>query len=162
MRRVRAAVLKDLGLPEDMFTFVNFPTRYDCRQAQAALQGSGISCPRLPDYAWRLWDYWERHLDPALFVDRSLRGTVAGKVVLITGGSSGIGLAAATKFAYAGAITIICARDEAKLTAARLEAGVDAPAWQRMRGSCVITDTKRIRGCRAAAPRPAVSRGRAP
>ena len=42
-------------------------------------------------------------------IDHSLRGTVAGKVVLVTGGSSGIGLAAACKFAEAGAITVICA-----------------------------------------------------
>ena len=53
--------------------------------------------PALEDYAWRLWDYWERRLDPDLFVDRTLRGRVAGHVVLITGGSSGIGLAAATE-----------------------------------------------------------------
>ncbi len=121
VRRIKGAVLKDLGLPEDMLTFINFPTRYDCREALAALKGSGIECPKLPDYAWRLWDYWERHLDPALKIDHSLRGTVAGKVVLITGGSSGIGLAAACKFAEAGAITVICARDEAKLVEAKRE-----------------------------------------
>ncbi len=115
VRRVRAAVMKDLGLPDDMFTFINFPTRYDCRDTTAALKGSGIACPNLKDYAWRLWDYWERHLDPDLFIDRSLKGTVGGKVVLVTGGSSGIGLAAAMKFAEAGAITIICARDADKL-----------------------------------------------
>ncbi len=121
VRRVRAAVMKDLGLPDDMFTFINFPTRYDCRETKLALQGSGIVCPELPDYAWRLWDYWERHLDPALKIDHTLRGTVAGKVVLVTGGSSGIGLAAAAKFAEAGAITIICARDADKLAAAKKE-----------------------------------------
>ncbi len=119
VRRVRNAVMKDLGLPEDIFTFVNYPTRFDCRETEAALKGSGIACPRLDDYAWRLWDYWERHLDPALQIDRSLRGTVGGKVVLVTGGSSGIGLAAAVKFAEAGAITLICARDENKLAEAR-------------------------------------------
>ena len=121
VRRVRAAIMKDLGLPDDMMTFINFPTRYDCRETVGALKGSGIECPNLHDYAWRLWDYWERHLDPALLIDRSLRGTVAGKVVLVTGGSSGIGLAAAVKFAKAGAITVICARDEAKLVEARRE-----------------------------------------
>ena len=121
VRRVRAAIMKDLGLPDDMMTFINFPTRYDCRETVGALKGSGIECPNLHDYAWRLWDYWERHLDPALLIDRSLRGTVAGKVVLVTGGSSGIGLAAAVKFAKAGAITVICARDEAKLAEARRE-----------------------------------------
>jgi NAD(P)-dependent dehydrogenase (short-subunit alcohol dehydrogenase family) len=130
VRRVRAAVMKDLGLPDDMFTFINFPTRYDCRETTAALKGSDIACPNLHDYAWRLWDYWERHLDPALLIDKSLRGTVAGKVVLVTGGSSGIGLAAAVKFAKAGAVTVICARDEAKLAEAKkeilAEAGKDA------------------------------------
>jgi NAD(P)-dependent dehydrogenase (short-subunit alcohol dehydrogenase family) len=121
VRRVRHAVMKDLGLPDDILTFVNYPTRFDCRDAQAALKGSGIACPNLRDYAWRLWDYWERHLDPALLIDRSLRGTVAGKVVLVTGGSSGIGLAAAKKFAEAGAVTLICARDADKLEEARKE-----------------------------------------
>ena len=122
VRRVRNAIMKDLGLPEDMLTFVNYPTRFDCRETLAALKGSGLSCPNLKDYAWRLWDYWERHLDPELFIDRSLKGTVGGKVVLSTGGSSGIGLAAAHKFAEAGATTIICGRDQAKLDEACAEA----------------------------------------
>ena len=122
VRRVRNAVMKDLGLPEDMLTFVNYPTRFDCRETLAALKGSGVECPNLKDYAWRLWDYWERHLDPELFIDRTLKGTVAGKVVLITGGSSGIGLAAAHKFAEAGATTIICGRDQDKLDEACAEA----------------------------------------
>ncbi len=134
VRRVREAIMKDLGLPDDMMTFINFPTRYDCRATLAALKGSGIECPNLRDYAWVLWDYWERHLDPALLIDHSLRGTVAGKVVLVTGGSSGIGLAAAVKFAKAGAITIICARDEAKLLVAKNEILAEAG-----KGAIVVT-----------------------
>jgi NAD(P)-dependent dehydrogenase (short-subunit alcohol dehydrogenase family) len=133
VRRIRAAVMKDLGLPEDILTFLNWPTRYDRRELDKALQGSGIECPNLRDYAWVLWDYWERHLDPDLFIDRSLKGTVGGKVVLVTGGSSGIGLAAAKKFAEAGAITIICARGEDKLAEAvqevREHAGKDAKVY---------------------------------
>lgn len=121
MQRIRSALMKDLGLPDDVMQFINYPTRFDNRDAVAALRGSGIACPRLEDYAWRIWDYWERHLDPDLSIDRTLRGQVAGKVVLVTGGSSGIGLAAAHKLAEAGAVTIICGRDEDKLAQAKKE-----------------------------------------
>ena len=128
VRRVRNAVMKDLGLPDDILQFVNYPTRFDCRETLKALEGSGIACPRLEDYAWVLWDYWERHLDPDLFIDRTLKGQVSGKVVLITGGSSGIGLATARKIAAAGATTVICGRDEAKLDEARRLAEADGHA----------------------------------
>jgi NAD(P)-dependent dehydrogenase (short-subunit alcohol dehydrogenase family) len=133
VRRLYRAVIKDLGVPEDILQFVNYPTRFDRRETDAALKGSGVECPNLHDYAWRLWDYWERHLDPALFIDRSLKGTVGGKVVLVTGGSSGIGLSAAVKFAEAGAVTIICARGEDKLAEAvkeiKAQAGQDAQVF---------------------------------
>jgi NAD(P)-dependent dehydrogenase (short-subunit alcohol dehydrogenase family) len=122
VRRVRNAVMQDLGLPDDILTFINYPTRFDRRDTDAMLKGSGVECPNLKDYAWKLWDYWERHLDPDLHIDRTLKGTVGGKVVLVTGGSSGIGLAAAHKFAEAGAITLICGRDQAKLDEACVEA----------------------------------------
>ena len=87
------------------------------RHAGRAQGQSASRCPNLKDYAWRLWDYWERHLDPdAAHRPLAASGTVGGKVVLVTGGSSGIGLAAAcTSFAEAGAITVICGRDQDKL-----------------------------------------------
>ena len=147
VRRIRNAVMKDLGLPEDIFTFVNYPTRFDRRETDAALKGSGIECPNLHDYAWRLWDYWERHLDPDLFIDRSLKGTVGGKVVLVTGGSSGIGLAAAIKFAQAGAVTVICGRDADKLEQAEGEIRQAAGAQAQVFGYSVdIADPE---GCDA-------------
>ncbi len=121
VRRIRTALMKDLGLPDDILTFVNYPTRFDAREAQAALKGTGIEVPPLQSYAWRLWDYWERHLDPDLAIDRTLRGQVRNKVVLITGGSSGIGLATAHKVAAAGATVLIVARDPEKLAEARKE-----------------------------------------
>ena len=39
VRRVRNAVLKDLRLPEDILTFINFPTRYDCRRDAGGAEG---------------------------------------------------------------------------------------------------------------------------
>jgi NAD(P)-dependent dehydrogenase (short-subunit alcohol dehydrogenase family) len=122
VRRIKRAVMKDLGLPDDIFQFVNYPTRFDAREAQKLLEPAGIRVPHIEDYAWRLWDYWERHLDPELHIDRSLAGRVAGKTVVVTGGSAGIGKATALKLASAGARTIIIGRDVEKLNEACAEA----------------------------------------
>ncbi len=115
LRRMGEQLLKDYGLPPGILKFIDYPTRFDCTQAQRALQGSGIEVPPLEDYAWKLWDYWERNLDPDLFIERNLRHAVEGKVVLITGGGAGIGKATALKLAGAGASVIVVDRDEAPL-----------------------------------------------
>ena len=114
-RRISRQVMKDLGLPPEILKFINYPTRFDSRETERALKGTGIKVPPLDGYAWRLWDYWERHLDPDLFIDRSLRGHVEDKVVVVTGGSSGIGHATAVMMARAGARVAIVARDKEKL-----------------------------------------------
>jgi len=118
VRRIYRHVLNDLGMPPDVMKFINYPTKFDCRDTLKALKGTGIRVPQLDDYAWRLWDYWERNLDPELFIDRSLRGHVEGKVVVITGGSSGIGLATSVMMAQAGARVAMVARDPEKLNEA--------------------------------------------
>ncbi|MGQ0384194.1 MAG: SDR family oxidoreductase [Gammaproteobacteria bacterium] len=120
-QQVLDTILRDLRVPRDVLQFFNWETRFDSTRTQRLLEGSDIRVPPLEDYAWRLWDYWERHLDPDLSLDRSLAGAVRGKVVLITGGSSGIGLAAAERCADAGATVLIAARDPDKLEAARAQ-----------------------------------------
>lgn len=121
VRRFVGMLLRDFKIPKATLKFLTYPTRFDNREAERALKGSGIQVPPLEGYAWRLWDYWERHLDPDLFVDRTLKGKVRNKVVVITGGSSGIGLATAQRVAEAGAITVIVARGEGELFKARDE-----------------------------------------
>jgi NAD(P)-dependent dehydrogenase (short-subunit alcohol dehydrogenase family) len=147
-------VLADFGIPRSVLTYVNYPTSFDSRQAQAALVGTDIRVPPLEAYADELWDYWERHLDPDLFRDRTLVGAVRGRagavggvtqvveqqipdewlrlarrvlgtdsleqavrgrVVLVTGASSGIGRSAALKIADAGGIVLLVARTAEKL-----------------------------------------------
>jgi NAD(P)-dependent dehydrogenase (short-subunit alcohol dehydrogenase family) len=152
VRRIKNAVMKDLGLPDDMLQFVNYPTRFDCRETTALLKGTKIECPRLEDYAYRLWDYWERNLDPDLFIDRTLKGQVGGKVVLVTGGSSGIGLAAAHKIAAAGAITVIVGREQEKLDAAKQEIETALKESDNQNGGQVVTcsaDLASMDGCDA-------------
>ncbi len=121
VRRVRNVLMKELGLPDDILDFVNYPTRFDSRETERALKGTRIAVPPLEDYAWRLWDYWERHLDPDLFIDRSLSGRVKGQVVVVTGASSGIGKAVALRLAEAGAIVVTMARRKEVLEAAAAE-----------------------------------------
>ena len=115
VKRITDTILNDLGIPRSVLTYVNYPTSFDCREAQAALEGTDISVPPLETYAGKIWDYWERNLDPDLFKDRSLAGSVAGRTVLITGASSGIGEAAAFQVAEAGAKVLLVARTQEKL-----------------------------------------------
>ena len=121
IKRMMRAVLTDLGIPKDIFQFINWPTRYDNREAAKVLKGSGITVPPLASYAAKIWDYWERNLDPDLFIDRSLGARVKDKVIVVTGGSSGIGKATAIKMAGAGAKVILVARGEEKLLETKQE-----------------------------------------
>ncbi len=120
-KRVMKAGLGELGIPAGVLNYFSYPTHFDSTQAQAALEGSGIAVPPLESYADRIWDYWERNLDPDLFKDRSLSAAVRGKVVLITGASSGIGKATAVKVADAGATVLLVARSIEKLEETKLE-----------------------------------------
>ena len=147
-------VLSDFGIPRSVLTYINYPTQFDSRQAQAALAGTDIRVPPLDAYADKLWDYWERHLDPDLYEDRTLVGAVRGRrglvsgtaqiaeqqvpdellrlvrrvrgrasleaavrgrVVMVTGASSGIGKAASMQIADAGGIVLLVARTAEKL-----------------------------------------------
>ena len=133
IKRLTSAVLDDMGIPRSVLSFINYPTRFDARETERALKGTGIEVPRLESYAPVIWDFWERHLDPDLFKDHSLKGTVEGKVCVITGATSGIGLATAEKLSEAGAILVIGARTKEKLdeVAAALEAkGGSVHAYQ--------------------------------
>ena len=114
-RRAAKIALDQLGIPPSVLGYVNYPTSFDSTETQAALAGTGIEVPPLETYAARIWDYWERNLDPDLFKDRSLSAAVRGKVVLITGASSGIGKATAVKVADAGATVLLVARSVEKL-----------------------------------------------
>ena len=121
VKKITDQVLADFGIPRSVLVYINYPTSFDSTNTQKALEGTGISVPPLPSYADKLWDYWERNLDPDLFKDRSLSGAIGGKVVLITGASSGIGKATAIKAGAAGAEVLLVARTPEKLEETRAE-----------------------------------------
>ncbi len=107
--------------PEEVVEHVGFTAQFDTRDTERALKGSGIEVPPLDSYADKLWDYWERQLDPDLFKDRSFEAIINGKTVLITGASSGIGRATAVKVAAAGGIPLLVARGVEKLEELKAE-----------------------------------------
>jgi short-subunit dehydrogenase len=125
LKDVRRTMLADLGIPDQVLGNMALVPRFDGRDTQRALAGTGIEVPPLETYATKLWDYWERNLDPDLFKDRSFEGAVNGKTVVITGASSGIGRAAALKIAKAGGIPILVARTQEKLDEVKDEIGRD-------------------------------------
>jgi len=121
LKGVRRTLLADLGIPDSVIGYVGLAATFDARDTQRALSGSGIEVPELSEYAWRLWDHWERYLDPDLYKDRSFEHAINGRTVVITGASSGIGRAAALKVAAAGGIPLLVARGQEKLDETRAE-----------------------------------------
>ena len=138
VKRITDQVLADLGIPRSVLVYINYPTSFDSTNTQKALEGTEISVPPLPSYADRLWDYWERNLDPDLFKDRSLSGAIGGKTVMITGASSGIGKAAAIKSAAAGATVLLVARTPEKLEETKAE--IEAAGGEAHIHRCDLSD----------------------
>jgi NAD(P)-dependent dehydrogenase (short-subunit alcohol dehydrogenase family)/thioester reductase-like protein len=121
-RQVRNITLRELGIPEEVLAHVELKPRFDTRETERALRGSALEQPPpLHDYAGRLWDYWEREMDPGLARGRTLKEELGGKHVMITGASSGIGHAAALKIAAAGGVPLLVARNVEKLEEVRAE-----------------------------------------
>lgn len=121
--------LKALGLPRQMVSYLDNPTRFDCTETLRELEGSGLSVPPIERYAKKLWDYWERNFSEAATANRKLRRSVNGKVVVITGASSGIGEVVAHRVGRAGATVVLVSRTKSKLDMIRdeiVDAGGDA------------------------------------
>ncbi|MEA2192106.1 MAG: hypothetical protein QOI73_2227 [Solirubrobacteraceae bacterium] len=121
LREVRRTLLADLGIPEEVVAHMALRPQFDTRDTERALAGTGIEVPELHTYADRLWDFWERRLDPDLYKDRTFGHLINGRTVVITGASSGIGRATALKVAAAGGIPLLVARGVEKLEALREE-----------------------------------------
>ncbi|HQY71675.1 MAG TPA: SDR family oxidoreductase, partial [Pseudomonadales bacterium] len=133
--RALGAVMEKYGIPEESLKFVGYPTRFDSTKTRKLLARGGIECPPFESYADVIWEYWEEHLAPEARPRRGrspswvrrleralgrsdprrLARAVKGKVVVVTGASSGIGRDCALKLAAAGAIVVLAARTPEKL-----------------------------------------------
>ena len=138
VKTARREVLADMGIPESVLPYVNWRSSFDTRETEAALAKTGIRCPPLEEYVWKIWDYWERYMDPDLFQDRTLHGRIGGKVAMVTGASSGIGETLAIRLAEAGAKVLLVARSREKLEA--VQQAIDRRGGESLIHTCDLSD----------------------
>lgn len=62
-RLMGTGVGRALGIAPELIDYFDHPSHYDASRTQAALEGTGITCPRLPDYASTMIEYMNAHTD---------------------------------------------------------------------------------------------------
>ncbi|MGB5324526.1 MAG: SDR family oxidoreductase [Pseudomonadales bacterium] len=132
VKKLGEQLIERMGVPSQVLGYINYPTLYDNRETSDLLEAGGIVCPPFDSYAEVIWNYWLNFLHEdggsireeinALFNDvvgsyslRGLRRKVGGKVVVVTGATSGIGKECALRLAQAGAEVVLVARTLEKL-----------------------------------------------
>jgi NAD(P)-dependent dehydrogenase (short-subunit alcohol dehydrogenase family)/thioester reductase-like protein len=138
----RDVLLDQLGIPLEVLPHVAFHSHFDTSRTQAALAGTDIDVPQLKAYAPVLWKYWTEHLYRNRARDAREGGPLAGRRVVITGASSGIGEATALAVAAAGGVPILVARRADALESVKAE--VERRGGQAWVYSCDITDEESV------------------
>ncbi len=152
LRQIRRQVLADLGVPEEVLGHIALVPKFDTRDTERALAGTGIEVPELADYAPALWDYWERHLDPDLHRTARCPGRSPAGPSSSPAGPAASARPRRLQLAAAGAIPILVARSADKLEEVR--ARDRSPSRrQRVRLLGRPLEHRRDRGIRHAAAR---------
>ncbi|PWV68891.1 thioester reductase-like protein [Nocardia neocaledoniensis] len=137
---VRDFLFEQAGIPAEVAPHVGFTAEFVADSTRAQLPG--LDVPAFDTYAARLWDYWRANLDPHRGRPAADADRLAGRVVLITGASSGIGLATAHAVARRGATVLMVARGAEDLTAAA--ESVRADGGTAFAYPCDITDAAAV------------------
>ncbi|MET9217098.1 MULTISPECIES: SDR family oxidoreductase [unclassified Nocardia] len=137
---VRDFLFEQAGIPAEVAPHVGFTAEFVAESTRAQLPG--LTVPAFDTYAQRLWDYWRANLDPQRGRVPADADRLAGRIVLITGASSGIGLATAHAVAQRGATVLMVARGVEDLTAAA--ESVRADGGTAFAYPCDITDAAAV------------------
>ncbi|MBW1641521.1 MAG: SDR family oxidoreductase [Deltaproteobacteria bacterium] len=115
---LKNGLLNSLEIPAQTFDAMLTGVRFSSGETNRLLKNKGVVLPTFDTYVAVLWDYYNRHLDPVRNKEQRCEQSFRGKVVLITGGSVGIGFASAKRCAEYGAKLILAARNQEKLDTA--------------------------------------------
>jgi NAD(P)-dependent dehydrogenase (short-subunit alcohol dehydrogenase family) len=135
-------LLDRLALPPEVVPHSTFQPVFDATATTKALKDSGIAVPPLEDYADVLWQFWADNLDPVRARRKRPGGPLAGRTVVITGASSGIGAATARAVAAQGGVPLLVARSVDKLD--EVKAQIEADGGTARVYSCDITDVDSV------------------
>jgi thioester reductase-like protein/enoyl-[acyl-carrier-protein] reductase (NADH) len=138
----RDVLLERLAIPPEILPHMTFQAVFDSTATRRELAGSGVEMPPIERYADTLWRYWAEHLDPIKARRDRPGGPLAGRVVVITGASSGIGEATAIAVAKAGGVPYLVARSTDKLETLRQR--IEGLGGQARVYSCDITDGESV------------------
>jgi NAD(P)-dependent dehydrogenase (short-subunit alcohol dehydrogenase family) len=135
-------LLDRLAVPPQVVPHSTFQPVFDATVTTKLLKGSGIRVPALEEYADVLWQFWADNLDPVRARRKRPGGPLAGRTVVITGASSGIGAATALAVAAQGGIPFLVARSVDKLD--EVKAQIEAAGGTAQVFSCDITDAESV------------------
>ena len=118
----RDLLLARMGIPPEVLPHLTFPSEFSALATRRELKRLGVDAPpELASYAPVLWSYWAEHLDPLKARRKREGGMLAGRTVVVTGASSGIGREVAIKVAERGGIPLLLARRTEELEKVRAE-----------------------------------------
>jgi NAD(P)-dependent dehydrogenase (short-subunit alcohol dehydrogenase family) len=140
---IASGVLLDrLAIPPEVLPHSTFRPVFDSTETRRALRGSGVSLQPIEEYAEVLWRFWADNLDSIRARRRRPGAALAGRTVVITGASSGIGASTALAVAAQGGIPYLVARSADKLETLRAE--VEAAGGTARVYPCDITDAESV------------------
>jgi len=115
---VKNGLLNSLNIPVQILDAMMTGVRFSAGETIRLLKNKGVFLPSFDSYVDVLWDYYNRHLDPERTKEQRCEKAFRGKIVLITGGSGGIGFTSAKRAAAYGAQLILVGRNQEKLNKA--------------------------------------------